>query len=184
MGNTANVTAGKPRPAGAIFYGPTTLTAPTSASSTLPDGLLGVGYISDAGVTNANSRSNESVKAWGGDTVLNTQTEKTDRFTFTMIEVMNVNVLKAVHGDDNVSGTLDTGISVKVNANELEYHMWVIDMILKGGVLQRFVIPNAKIVEIADVTYTDSGATGYQVTLSAEPDENGDTHHEYTVKAA
>ena len=182
MANAANVPAFKPNPAGAVYYGPITLAAPTSATADLPVGLLDVGYISDEGVTNANGRTSEDVKAWGGDTVLSTQTEKTDRFTFTMLEVLNVNVLKAVHGEENVSGTLETGISVKVNAKELDYHMWIIDMILKGGVLQRMVIPNAKIVEVADVTYTDSGATGYQVTLSAEPDAGGDTHHEYTVK--
>lgn len=183
MDNTAaNVTAGKPNTAGAIYYGATTATLPTNVTGALT-GFTGVGYISDAGVTNANSRSSESVKAWGGDTVLNTQTEKTDTFIFTMIETMNDAVLKVVHGEDNVTGTLADGLTVKVNATELDYHAWVIDMILKGGALKRIVIPYAKITEVAEIAYTDNEASGYQVTLSAEPDAQGNSHYEY-IKAA
>ena len=39
-----------------------------------------------------------------------------------------MNVMKAVYGDSNVTGTLDTGITVKVNAKELEAAAWVVDM--------------------------------------------------------
>lgn len=182
MSASANVTAGKPSTAGAVYYGATTATLPTSVSDTLT-GFTDVGYISDAGVTNSNSRTTESIKAWGGDTVLNTQTEKTDRFTFTMLEAMNPAVLKIPYGEDNVTGTLAEGITVTANADELEYHAWVIDMIMKGGALHRIVIPYAKVVEVADVTYTDNGAVGYQVTLAAEPDANGNSHYEYLKSA-
>ena len=80
-GNASNVSAGKPNVAGAVYYGATNLTAPTTANGSLAAGFKDVGYISDAGVTNSNTRTSESVKAWGGDTVLNTQKEKTDTFT-------------------------------------------------------------------------------------------------------
>ena len=184
MANTAsNVSAGKPRAAGAVYYAASTATLPTSADGSLT-GFTDIGYISDAGVTNANSRTSENVKAWGGDTVLSTQTEKTDTFTFTMIEMMNTDVLKIVHGDSNVSGSLSAGIVVNVNAKELEYHKWVIDMVLKGGVLKRIAIPSAKVTEVADVSYTDSDAVGYQITLTAEPDSSGNTHYEYIKTAS
>ena len=185
MATASNVTAGKPNmTSGAVHYGATNLTMPTSANGSLASGFKDVGYISDAGVTNSNTRNSDQVKAWGGDVVLNPQTEKLDRFSFTMIEILNTDVLKAVHGAANVSGTLSDGIAVNVNSKELDYNAWIIDMVLKGGVLHRIVIPNAKIVEVADVTYTDNGATGYQITLSAEPDSSGNTHYEYFKSAA
>lgn len=182
LGTVSNVSAGKPNTTGAVYYGALTATLPTAVSGTLT-GFTSVGYISDAGVTNANSRSTDSVKAWGGDTVLNTQTEKTDQFTFTMIEMMNSDVLKIVHGSSNVSGALSTGITVNVNATELDSFKWVIDMVLKGNALKRITIPNAKVIEVAEVAYTDSDAVGYQVTLACEPDSSGNTHYEY-IKAA
>ncbi len=183
-GNASNVSAGKPNVAGAVYYGATNLTAPTTANGSLAAGFKDVGYISDAGVTNSNTRTSESVKAWGGDTVLNTQTEKTDTFTFTMLEILNTDVLAVVHGSTNVSGTLSAGIAVNVNSKELDYKIWVIDQVMKNGVLHRIVIPYAKITEIADITYTDNGATGYQITLGAEPDSNGNTHYEYFKSAS
>ena len=97
---------------------------------------------------------------------------------------MNTNVLEVAHGASNVSGALSTGITVNVNSKELDYHIWVIDMVETGGVLHRIVIPYAKIVEIAEVTYKDDGATGYPITLEAEPDSSGNTHYEYFKSAS
>lgn len=182
MATSANVTAGKPKTTGAIFVGATNLTMPTNATTALPTGFTEVGYASEDGLTNANSRTVEKIKAWGGDTVLTTQTEKTDSFTFILLEAENVDVLKVVHGDDNVSGTLADGISVEVNAKELPYKAWVFEMILNGAI-KRIVIPYAKVTEIGDVAYTDNGAVAYQITISAEPDASGNTHYEY-IKAS
>lgn len=178
MATSLNVTAGKPKTTGAVYVGATTLALPTDAVAQLAEGFTEVGYASEDGLTNSNSRSVESIKAWGGDTVLTTQTEKTDTFSLTLIEAMNVDVLKIVHGDDNVSGAISTGITVEVNAKELPYKAWVFDMLYKGAA-KRIVIPRGKVTEIGDVSYVDNGAVAYPITISAEPDESGNTHYEY-----
>lgn len=179
--NSANVSVGKPKVGGAIYRAPAGTAIPTDAKSALAAAFLPVGYISEDGVVNSNSPSSDSVKAWGGDTVLNYQTEKPDTFKFTMLESLRDTVLKAVYGDSNVSGSLTAGMTVKANSTEQVRCVWVIDMILQGNNLKRIVIPAGKVTEVGDITYADGQPIGYEVTISAEPDASGNTHYEHLI---
>ena len=174
-----NVSVGKPQITGAVFRAPQGTTLPQSALEALDGAFVDMGYISDEGWSNAKARETSEIKAWGGDVVLTPQTSKSDTFKMTFIESLNPEVLKAVQGDDNVSGTLASGITVKENSKELDESVWVIDTIMSGGVLKRTVIPKGKITEMDDVVYKDDEAVGYGSTIQAFPDEDGNTHYEY-----
>lgn len=184
MGNvsSSNVAAGKPKIGGAIFTAPLGTELPTNATTELNEAFKSLGYISEDGVSNANTPENEDQKAWGGDIVFSSQTNKSDTFTFTLIESLNTEVLKTVYGDTNVTGNLETGITVRANSLELEEHAYIIEMILKGNTLKRIVIPKAKVTSIGEITYSDGSTIGYQVTLTNYPGNDGDTHKEYIVK--
>ncbi|MCD8087130.1 MAG: phage tail protein [Oscillospiraceae bacterium] len=178
--NTAtNVSTGKPKVTGAIYRAPSGSTLPTTAAEALDAAFVGLGYVSDSGVVNSNSPESSSIKAWGGDTVYTYQSSKEDTFGFSLIEALNADVLGAVYGSDNVTGAIDSGISVLANSTEQESACWVIDMILRGGVLKRIVIPDGTITEVGDISYTDSDAIGYDITITAVPDADGNTHYEY-----
>lgn len=183
MSKKDNVTAAKPKVGGAMYVATAGTALPTDATTALAEAFKSLGYISEDGLTNSNSPESEEIKAWGGDIVLTPITGRPDTYSVKLIESLNVDVLKMAYGDDNVTGTLETGITVKANATDLEEHPVVVDMILRNGVLKRICIPSAKVSEIGEISYTDADASGYELTLSCQPDAEGNTHYEYIKEA-
>lgn len=170
MGNiVSNVSFGKPIPGGSVYNAPLGTTLPTGRDSTLAEAFKCVGYLSEDGITNKNGPSTKTIKAWGGDTVLVLETDKPDEWKLKLIEVLNPDVLKIVYGTDNVSGTLETGITVRANNTPHTASSWVIDILLNENKIHRVVIPNATIKEISDIVYKDDDLIAYDITLAAMP---------------
>lgn len=182
MANTsANVTVGKPKITGAVWTAPLGTPLPTDATTALDAAFKCLGYCSEDGLVNNNSPESGTIKAWGGDTVYTYWSAKEDTFGFTLIEALNVDVLKAVYGDENVTGDLTTGITIKGNATMTPNVSYVVECILNGAV-KRIVIPSAKIAEVGEISYADESALGYALTVNAVPDTDGNTHYEYIIK--
>ena len=182
MSTVTNVSVGKPKIGGAIYVGPTTATLPTDATTALDAAFACLGYCSEDGLTNDNSPESDTIKAWGGDTVLVLQTSKKDTFGFTLIEVLNADVLKFIYGDANVTGTLAAGITVTANSKEAQERAIVIDMVLREGAVKRIVIPRGKVSEVGTITYADEDAIGYETTVTCTPDASENTHYEYILR--
>lgn len=184
MPTVSNVTTGKPKATGAIFRAPYGTTAPTTIDAALTS-FDELGYASEDGIENNNSPSTDTAKAWGGDIVYAFTTEKEDTFHFTLIEAANADVLKATYNDANITGSsLNTGITVKANAKEGDENVWVFDILMRDGVAKRIVVPDGKVSEVGAITYKDDELVGYELTITALPDSNGNTHYEYLKKVS
>lgn len=180
--DATKVTAGKPVITGAVFRAPLGTALPTSTTETLNSAFKELGYVSDSGVVNSNSPSNTSIKAWGGDTIYDVQTEKPDTWKMAFAEATNEEVLKLVYGADNISGSVESGLTIKANSKEQSPQSLVIDMVLANGGKKRVVLPNCKVTAVSDISYVDNDVVKYETTLSCYPDENGNTHYEYIVE--
>lgn len=180
MNDVKNVTHGKPAITGAVWVAPAGTTLPTDAKSKLDTKFKCLGYISEDGLTNENSPESEVIKAWGGDTVLVVTTEKPDTFTYKLIEATNPEVLREVYGESNVTGTLETGITVMANSKAQPAHPYVVEMVFKNAI-KRIVIPSGSLSEVGEISYVDEDAVGYETTIQCLPDASGNTHYEYIL---
>jgi hypothetical protein len=177
------VTNAKPKTGGSVHVAPLGTTLPTDATTALAAAFESLGYISEDGITNSTTRESASIKEWGGSTVLNPQTEFEATYKMTFLDSVDLNVLKAVFGSANVTGTLATGITVKVNADELDEQSWAIDMVLNGGAVERDIIPSGKITEVGDIQYVADDAVMFEVTITTHPDSSGNNAYKYLYKA-
>lgn len=173
-----NVTAAKPSVGGAVYVAPAGTTLPTSATSSLGDTFKSLGYISEDGITNSNSPSTDFIKAFGGDKVLPITEEREDTFQFKLLEMFNAEVLTQIYGSGNVT-TGESEVTVKSNNTELSAYVYVIDLIMRDDRSKRIVIPVGYVSSVGDITYSDSDAVGYEVTVTAQADSDGNTHYEY-----
>lgn len=184
MNTVENVSASKPAVGGAVWRAPLGTKLPDNAADKLDEAFVSLGYISDEGLKHNINRSTSDTKAWGGDLVMTSETDKSDEYKFTCIEALNPEVLKMVNGNSNVEGTLADGMTVKSNSKELDEAAYVIERILRGNVIARTVIERAKVGNIDEITESDNTPIGYSVTLKPYPDANGDTSKTFYKKGS
>lgn len=185
MANTAtNVSTGKPNISGAVYTAPIGTTIPTDATTALDAAFVSLGYVSEDGLSNNNELSVEAIKAWGGNIVLRSLTEMNDEFSLVLIETENVDVLKAVYGDANVTVDASGNATIDVKAEDPEERIWVFELALRGGRAKRIVIPDGAITSRDEISYNDADAIAHGITISAYPDSTGSTHKEYLEAAS
>jgi hypothetical protein len=170
MANTAaNVLVGKPATTGGVLTAPTGSTLPTDASTALDPAFVGVGYLSDDGLTQTINADTTEIKAWGGDVVRRVQTSHEVTYQFTMIETSDGS-LKAYYGDSNV--TTGTSTSIELKAGDMPHEVWDFE-IADGSTKVRVVVPDGQVTDRGDIVYKDDSSIAYQVTLTAYPDASG-----------
>lgn len=162
---------------GGVAAGPIDSDLPDDATSPLPEGIVPLGLVGDEGVSLTRERSTDDIRAWGGQIVRTVQTEFSESATFQFLESDKAEVLTEVYGEDNV--TVSGGnISIVHNEQTLPPRVFVFDM-RDGDKRRRLVLPNAQITETEDISYVHSDIIRYGVTVTAYPDEDGNSAYEY-----
>ena len=180
--NKNNVTGSKPKRAECIYTAPIGTELPTDTTTPLAEAYKSLGYVSEDGITESESKDTENVIAFGGDVVLITEGEHSYTVQFALMEYLNIDVQKVRHGDSNVTGTLEAGLTIKGNANSTEDRVYVIDLLLNNAI-ERLVIPCGKVTETGDKTRNNSDAITTDITITGLPDENGNKYYDYIKKA-
>ena len=173
--SSRNVAVGKPDLAvsGGLLVAPLGTARPTSHSDAFDAAYKSAGYLSTDGVTESSERATEVIRAWGGDTGGRGQTSPGPSLPRTLPEARRGGARGRVFGDDNVVVEGGT-VTVKRNSKVLPHRQFIIAM-LDGDNSSHLDVGYGQVTEVGDITYVDGEAISYELTISCDPDDNGDT---------
>lgn len=176
--SSANVTFSKPgtsaNKSGYIWVAPLGTAVPTDATTELAKEFVGLGYLSEDGLTEpASFELGDDIVAAGGDTVAQADPTFSKTWTGTCIEALNEDLLKVAYGSANVTvtsaGASDGSITIKEQAGDIEHHVIVIDETLKGGRKRRNVMADATFLITGDISHVHTALVNFEFTINAYP---------------
>jgi hypothetical protein len=170
MADSGNIWAATiPADGAAVYAAPLGTALPTTATASLNNAFVDLGWVSEDGVTNSISREVTKHRAWGGEVVKVTQDNYTETVTLTLLE-SSADVFKVVYGEDNVTENGDT-ITVEHSRLMLERQSFVIDFI-DGDKAGRIVVREGQVTELGDVVYVHRDLTRYEITIDVFKPDN------------
>lgn len=185
MADVANIYAAEPTASGSIFVAPKGTTAPAEADDPagatveLSEDWTDLGDVGEDGFTEKTDRKIDKKRNFGGKVVKVLMTEFGKSYELVFLETLNADVLKAIHGANNVDVTPanashGTQIVVRKNAKRVPHLSWVIDTIDSSlGVDEdhparfREYIPDGQIVDTGDIKIVHTDTIEYAATIEA-----------------
>ena len=194
----SQIAAPSPRPAiiggaavsGGVRWAPTDVTIPDgkdswdeiNALTDLGDDFISLGRVSDMGIKRTEDRANTKVYDWGGNTIAILQTQFGIMIEFDLLQVMNGDVQKAAHGEDNVNVTgtprVDEEISTKINSKLLDTGVWIFDSFYQN-MYGRLVLPYARPTKVAGPDWSHKTIASFKLTIESMPDNDGNHAFEF-----
>lgn len=168
---------------GVVSSAPLGSTAPTTINSALASPWVDLGYVSEDGVTESNSTTTETVKAWQRAAIVRTLvTEGTTTFALQLLQT-NAATLAEYYGISSADIGVD-GSFVSTAAVSRPTRAYVIDVI-DGDNLIRKYIKNGQITEVGDQVFQNGAPIGYEITITAYDDATlgGSVKHWYSILA-
>lgn len=150
---------------GEVSVGPTGTTAPTDATTALAVGFLGLGYISEDGITETPDISVDDITAWQNSKVVRSVvTSAKITYEFQLIQT-NKAVVEAALGT-TVTQTATHGTYTIDPASTGGRKSFVLQ-IIDGALLKRIYVAEGEVVERGDIVYANGEPIGYSVTIVA-----------------
>lgn len=157
---------------GELHVAPVGTTAPETVDEALASAFVGLGYVSDDGVTESYEESVENIAAWqNGSIVRKVTTESEATFQLTLIQ-SNRQTLELFHKTSMMTGNEEDGYRLRVRTPGADPRSFVFD-VLDGEDHIRIWVPRGEVTERGEVTYNSTEAIGYDVTITAYPEPLG-----------
>jgi hypothetical protein len=150
---------------GEISVGPLATTAPTDATTALAAGFLGLGYVSEDGITETQDLSVDDIVAWqNAKVVRSVVTNAKVTYQFTLIQT-NKNIIEQGLGT-TVTQSVPMGTYTVDPASTGGRKSWVFN-IIDGTQIKRIYIAEGEVTERGDTVYASGEAIGLELTVTA-----------------
>ena len=167
---------------GAILSAVTGTALPTDETTALNASFKDSGYISDSGLKIGTNQNNTEITDWSGNVVRDILQSYGNQLSWEHLE-WNLESLKNFLGDANVTAVTTAGsptkITAKFNGDEMPTKEWVFNV--KDGIRKlRVVVPNGKVSERGEISFTKGDAVKLPITLKTYPDASGNHIYVYS----
>lgn len=157
---------------GELYVAPTTTAAPTTSVSSLNAAFVGLGYVSEDGVTEAYDDTVEEIVAWQGARVVRAVTTSSKAtLQCTLIETKG-ETLKLYHKGSSVAVVSAGQWKVDVVGATPDPRSFVFD-VLDGSKHVRLYVANGEVTERGEIKYASGDAIAYDITITCYADSNG-----------
>lgn len=154
---------------GAAYVAPTTLTAPTSATSALGTDAKDLGYVSDAGITETRDRSTNQIRAWQNSALVREPvTESSIKYQMVLIETKKETIEEYYGTQVAADG------SIKIDPGKTGGRKSYIFDVLDGDEIIRIYVPSGEVTEVGDQVYVNGDPIGYEITVTGYAQTVGD----------
>ena len=172
MNDKDNITIGRPKAGGAIYFAPAGTTLPTDATTALAEAFVNLGYVTEDGITTSVAEEANEIKAWGPETVMVSQNDYGETATFNLLETIRPAVLQYMRGNANVTIGSDGSIKSGTTGEQLPRGVIVVETIQNNGSanprIHRIVYGDCQVTDRSgDQTYNNSDPVTFPVTITA-----------------
>lgn len=179
-GNVENIVLPSPKnlpTIGGVYYGPLTAAAP-DAAFTIATTMKKLGYVSDAGLSEKETRSTKKIYAWGSDQVADPQDQYSLELTFELFEFLNPEVARIGYNASNVTVTANTTtagnrLSIIQTSDVLDNHTWLFDTFSPGGKHVMKFFPIGRVTSKDAMIWSHKDVLSHKVTVTCFPDTSG-----------
>ena len=157
---------------GELSAGPVGTAAPTSSVSSLNAAFIGLGFVSEDGVTQALDDTVENIKAWQNATIVRAaSTESIATFQATLIESKGKVAELYYKSPGGITATGAGAWKLDVKGAQSDQRAFVFD-VLDGSKHYRIYIATGEVTERGEIVYASADAIAYNVTITCYPDSN------------
>lgn len=163
-----------------VYVAPVGSTAPTDTTTALDAAFKALGLLSDDGATEGRSEDTTDHYAWGGILVRTTRAHHKRTMKVTALEDNDI-VFKLVNaGSTSATVTGRTTRTVKVPTTDPRAFVFELT---DGTNTWRRHIAKGEVLEVADIAFSESDMTAYELTINVYPAADGTLFTDITDSA-